>query len=259
LKHKRALVTGASSGIGREFALQLAAAGYSITGVARREDKLQQLVRELPGDKHEYLLADLSVDDDVKAVAETLAKQHFDLLVNNAGYSNFDPFYKSELTLQQNILGVNCGAVVTLAHAFLNQSLAGDALINVGSIVSYLPTPTQPMYSASKAFIAAFSECLWMEHKDRGVYVMGLCPGITQTGFISAATGGEADGEALPAALTQTTGEVVAEALAALKKRKKSIVVTGWINRAMMLMPRFLTRHRLIKVLAVVGDPDRAL
>ncbi len=148
---------------------------------------------------------------------------------------------------------------MTLAHTFLQKSRKGDALVNLGSIVSFLPTPVQPMYSASKAFIAAFSECLWVEHRERGVYVMGLCPGVTQTEFISGATGGDADGQTLPDIFVQTTEQVVLTALAALDKRKKAIVVTGWINKLMMLMPRFMTRHRLIKTLAVIGDPDNAL
>jgi short-subunit dehydrogenase len=259
MQSRRVLVTGASSGIGREFARQLALQGYSVTGVARREDKLRELISELPGDQHRFLVADLSQDTGVRAVADTLAQEHFNLLVNNAGYSVFEPFYQSELALQQNILSVNCGAVVTLAHAFLQQAQRGDALINLASVVSYLPTPAQPMYSASKAFVASLSECLWVEQKERGVYVMGLCPGVTETEFISTASGGAADGGNLPSALTQTVEAVVTEALVALEKRGKAIVVTGRANRAMMWLPRMLSRHRLIKILAVAGDPKRML
>lgn len=259
MEKKFALVTGASSGIGREFAVQLASRGYSIMGVARREDRLQALMNELSGSGHCYLVADLASTEGVQAVADELKNQHYHLLVNNAGYSVFQSFYESELEQQQKILAVNCGALMALAHTFLNQAHSGDALINLGSIVSFLPTPVQPMYSASKAFIASLSECLWQEQRARGVYVMGLCPGITQTEFISGATSGQADGQTLPAAMMQTTEQVVTEALTELGRRRKAIVVTGRINRLMMLMPRFLSRHRLIKLLAVIGDPDRAL
>ncbi|MCB1690433.1 MAG: SDR family NAD(P)-dependent oxidoreductase [Halioglobus sp.] len=259
MQSRRALITGASSGIGRAFARQLALQGYSITGVARREDKLRELMGELPGDQHRYLVADLSHDAGVQSVTEALAQDRFHLLVNNAGYSVFEPFSQSELALQQNILNVNCAAVVTLAHAFLQQAQRGDALINLASVVSYLPTPAQPMYSASKAFVASLSECLWVEQKERGVYVMGLCPGVTATEFISTASGGAADGSNLPSAVTQSAEEVVAEALVALNKRRKAIVVTGRANRAMLWMPRLLSRHRLISILAVAGDPKRML
>lgn len=256
---KRALVTGASSGIGREFAQQLAGQGYAVTVVARRQDRLRELINTLPGEGHEILPADLSSSQGLDSLLSYINSERIHLLINNAGYSVLEPFYLSELITQQNILDVNCRAVVTLAHAFLRQAERGDVLINVASIVSYLPTPAQPMYSASKAFLAAFSECLWSEQQPRGVYVMALCPGVTRTEFIATATGGESDGETLPAAFIQTTDDVVKEALTALKKRRKAIVVTGRMNRLMMLMPRLLSRHRLIKVLAVMGDPERAL
>ncbi len=98
------------------------------------------------------------------------------------------------------------------------------------------------------------------EQRKRGVYVMALCPGVTRTEFISTATGGESDGESLPPVLVQTADEVVAEAMAALAKRKKPMIVTGLPNRLMVaLMPRVLTRFALLKTMAVVGDPERAL
>ena len=256
---KRAVVTGASSGIGREFAIQLAARGYRVTGVARREERLQELLNALPGEGHGYLVAELSRPAGVAAVADSLAAEHCDLLVNNAGYSCFESFHESALESQDDMLSVNCRAVMALAHAFLRQSRQGDALINVSSIVAFLPTPAQPMYCASKAFIASLSECLWAEHRKRGVYVMGLCPGITATEFILTATGGESDGTTLPASMIQTSSEVVGEAMRALEKRGKATIVTGRTNRLMMLMPRLLSRHRLLKTLSVIGDPEKAM
>ncbi|MEM0953059.1 MAG: SDR family NAD(P)-dependent oxidoreductase [Pseudomonadota bacterium] len=257
---KRALITGASSGIGEEFARQLARRGWATTLVARRESRLKDISLTLPGEGHAYLVADLSSASDTRIVAEYMAGERCHLLINNAGYSVFTPFYASSVVDQQDMLAVNCGAMLTLAHQFLKQAESGDALINLSSIVGFLPTPAQPVYSASKAFIAAFSECLWEEHRQRGVYVMGLCPGITATEFITTASGGESDGQTLPAALTQTSEQVVAEALAALHARKKPIIVTGWINRIMVaLMPRLMSRFRLLKTLAVMGDPEKAL
>lgn len=256
---KHALVTGASSGIGHEFARQLAKQGYTVTAVARREQRLQELVHMLPGSGHSHRCVDLSSADELSALCTSVRKGAFCLLINNAGSSVLQSFSESELAVQQSLLHTNVAAVVDLSHAFLQSATAGDALINLASVVSYLPTPAQPMYSASKAFIASFSECLWEEQRHKGVYVMGLCPGVTKTEFITTATGGESDGNALPPALVQTSEEVVDEALRALHKRNKAIVVTGTVNRLMMLMPRLLTRHRLMKVLAVIGDPDNAL
>lgn len=259
MEKKRALITGASSGIGREFAVQLASSGFAVTGIARREDRLRELIDELPGEGHRYRVADLSNQAGLQLALDELQRERINLLVNNAGLSVFEPFYESDLDQQHRILSVNCDSLMQLAHSFLRQSEHGDALINLSSIVAFLPTPAQPMYSASKAFIASFSECLWEEHRERGVYVMGLCPGVTQTEFIESASGGESDGQTLPAVLIQSTEAVVTEALQALADRKKAIIVTGWINRILLLMPRLLTRHRLLKVLAVIGDPERAL
>ncbi len=257
---QRALVTGASAGIGEAFARQLAAQGYAVTVAARRESKLTALVESLPGDGHRIVVADLGTEAGIAAVAEALGSERHQLLVNNAGYSVLKPFADSTLEEQQAILDVNCTAVVALAHHFLAQARSGDALINVASAVAVLPTPAQAMYSASKAFLASFSECLWDEQRKRGIYVMALCPGVTRTEFISTATGGESDGESLPPVLVQTADEVVSEAMAALAKRKKPRIVTGLPNRLMVaLMPRLLTRFALLKTMAVVGDPERAL
>lgn len=254
-----ALVTGASSGIGLQFCRVLAEQGYAVSCVARREDRLRTLVASLPGEGHDYLVADLAQPADVEQVAARFARDHVQLLINNAGFSALEPFADSPLALQEKILDVNCSALVALAHAFLQHARPGDAIINLASVVAYLPTPAQPMYSASKAFIASFSECLWEEQRHRGVYVMGLCPGMTESEFISTATGGESTGENLPSAVVQTAEAVVGEAMRALQKRKKAIVISGRVNRWMCQLPRFLTRHRLIRILAVMGDPERAL
>ena len=259
MSRPRALVTGASSGIGYEFARQLATAGYSVIGVARSEDKLQTLVNELDGDGHEYLVADLSSAAGQQAVCDKIGEQHLDLLVNNAGLTSFDPFYSSPAEKQHALFAVDCESVVKLSHAFLKQSHTGDALVNVSSVVGFLPTPAQAIYSGSKAFSIAFSECLHEEHRKRGVYVMALCPGLTRTEFITNATGGEADGSNMPESMFQSTEAVVSEAMQGLKRRGKAVLVTGWVNRLMLLLPRVLTRHRLLKILAVMGDPEKQL
>lgn len=260
MARQRTVVTGASSGIGRDFALQLAERGYRVTAVARREAQLQSLVAEMPGRGHDYVVADLTRKTGVAAVTENMGESHCHLLINNAGFGKLEPFYESKLAAQQDMLSLNCGAVMALSHSFLNQAADGDALINVSSVVSVLPTPSQPVYSASKAFVTSFSECLWEEQRDRGVYVMALCPGITATEFIQTATDGESDGQNLPAALSQTGAEVVSEALVALDKRREPIVVTGRANRVMTsLLPRMMTRFRLLRTMAVMGDPDKVL
>lgn len=256
----RALVTGASAGLGAEFARQLAARGYVITLVARREDRLRELLGRLAGSGHDFIAADLGNVEECEQVARRLTVDSYDLLINNAGYSIFEPFHSAPWVRQRAMLAVNCEALLHLAHSFLSGARPGDALINLASVVAFLPTPAQPVYSASKAFVASLSECLWQEQRQRGVYVMGLCPGVTRTEFIATASGGEADEEALPSLMLQDAEEVVADALRALDERKRPLVVTGWANRMMLaLLPRVLSRFRLLRLLARAGDPSRAL
>ncbi len=256
----RALVTGASAGLGAEFALQLAVRGYALTLVARREDRLRELLGLLAGNGHDYIAADLGSTEGCEQVARRLTSESYDLLINNAGYSSFEPFHSDSWRSQHAMLAVNCGALLHLAHSFLAGARPGDALVNLASVVAFLPTPAQPVYSASKAFVASLSECLWHEQRERGVYVMGLCPGVTRTEFIATASGGEANDEALPSLMVQDAEEVVAEALRALDQRKRPLVVTGRANRMMLaLVPRVFSRFGLLRLLARVGDPKRAL
>ncbi|QFU77241.1 SDR family NAD(P)-dependent oxidoreductase [Halioglobus maricola] len=254
-----AMVTGASSGIGWAFATRLAEEGYAVCAVARREDRLEQLVGHLPGAGHSYLAADLANDEDLAAVGAELSTGAYQLLVNNAGLSVMEPFGEAPLAAEQNLLNVNINAVVALAHAFLAHGAEGDALVNVGSVVSYLPTPAMAAYSGSKAFITTFSECLWSQQRERGVYVMALCPGMTETEFISAATEGESDFSSLPDAMVQSPEEVVSEALQALDRRRDAVVVTGRSNRLLSQLPRLMSRSRLIRLMSKMGDPEDRL
>ena len=115
------------------------------------------------------------------------------------------------------------------------------------------------MYSATKAFLAPFSESLWIEHESRDVFVMALCPGLTHTEFVATATDGQSEAGHVPDFFFQSSEEVVRTAVRELHRRKKPVVVTGWINKIMMLMPRFLTRYRLIRVLTVMAEPEEGL
>ena len=116
--------------------MQLAAQGYTVVAVARREDRLKELLTVLSGDGHSYLVADLGSQAGVQSVMEAMQGERVNLLVNNAGLSVLEPFYESSLSTQQNILSVNCESLMKLAHTFLRQSERGDALINLSSIVA---------------------------------------------------------------------------------------------------------------------------
>jgi short-subunit dehydrogenase len=235
---RKAMVTGASEGIGREFALALAKNGYEIVAAARNEQKLRSLVEEL-GQGHAYRVADLSTVDGQKRLSEELDREHFDLLVNNAGAGLLGAFQETSLDRTLAMMHLNCDAVVMLAHAFLRKAREGDALINVSSGVAFLPMANLSVYCATKAFVTSFSESLWYEQKRRGVFVMGLCPGITSTNFQINSGGRNED---LPKGMSQTATEVVEAALKALGERNAPTVATNMKNAFFTTFVRSMPR-----------------
>ena len=244
---KNALVTGASGGIGFVFAQALAREGYAVTAVARREEKLRELVQSLPGAGHTYQVCDLSDSAAVERLAAHVEETHYDLLVNNAGAGHYASFEDTPLVKMQEIMRLNCDALLRLSHAFLVRAERGDALVNVASILSMLPYPPANVYAATKAFVLSLSESLWYENKSRGVYVLALCPGVTESGFHTAA-GGTAH-EKPSTWLTQTAEEVVAETMHALHHRKNPVLITGWKNRLGLFFTRLLTHKKIVKLM----------
>ena len=245
---KNVLITGASEGIGRAFAQRLAVEGYAVTAVARNEGRLQDLLTELGTDRHDYQVADLATGEGVAAVTAILAGKHFHLLINNAGFGIFGAFYKTKLTKLESMMRLNCDALVALSHAFLQRAEKGDTLINVSSALAFMPMPSGGTYAATKAFVTSFTESLWYEQKERGIYVMGLCPGLTATHFHDRAGGDETNRP--PAAITQTPEEVVETAMQALAARGKPTVVSGIKNKLATNLTRMLPRKGIVKMMA---------
>ncbi len=233
-------MTGASAGIGRAFATALAAAGYSVTAVARREDRLADLVAEL-GPGHDHLAADLATAGGLQTTADRLAREPYTLLVNNAGAAVHGGFAETSLQDSLAVLDLNCRAVVTLAHAFLARARPGSALVNVSSTLGFTPKPGLGVYSATKAFVTSFSETLWHEQKARGVHVLALCPGVTTTESQHAGD--------VPSWLVQTPGEVAARALRALDDRQGPTVVSGRPNAVFTAVAGLLPRRTAVSLL----------
>ena len=184
-RDKTALVTGASSGLGREFARALAERGTNTLLVARSEDKLRRLADELSGlhgVRSEAVAADLSDPRAPAAIAERAveASGGVDVLVNNAGVGSYGAFthHRGAEELRREI-AVNVGAVTELTHALLPQMLdrRDGAIINVASTAAFQPDPYMAVYGASKAFVLSFSEALWGEVSPHGVKILALCPG----------------------------------------------------------------------------------
>ncbi len=225
-----ALITGASAGLGAEFARQLAARDVALTLVARRRDALEAVAASLPVEV-EIIAADLTTDagiDDV--VARLAAEPAIDLLVNNAGFGAYGPFAELEVDRQAAMIDLNVGTLTTLAHAAVTaqQARGNGGIINVGSTAGFQPDPFGAVYGATKAYVRSFTEALYEELDGSGVHAMLLAPGFTETEFQQVA-GVAAD--ALPTAARMTAEPVVSAALADFA-RGRVVCVPGGANKA---------------------------
>jgi len=210
-----ALVTGASAGLGLEFAWQLATARHDVVLVARDGDRLTRLAGQLEaaaGVRAEVLVADLSDRDDLERVAERLRRptRPVGLLVNNAGFGLAQRFVGGDLAREETGLDVMVRAVLVLSHAAAGAMVerGRGAILNVASIAALMASGT---YSANKAWVRAFTEGLTVELKGTGVTATALCPGFVRTEFHQR---GAIDMSALPEIAWLNAEDVVAQALA---------------------------------------------
>jgi uncharacterized protein len=236
-----AVVTGASSGIGLEFARQLATRGNDLVLVARREGRLQALAGELERDwgiSTRVVAADLSNEEGVARV-EGVIRSTPDLvmLVNNAGFGVDGPFVDGELDDQIKMVDVHVLAPVQLTRAALPAMLAchTGAVINVSSISAFVPGPTSVTYSSTKAYLNNFTSALFMEYRGSGVKFQALCPGFTVTEFHDKLEGFPRS--RLPSFMWMSAVDVVRQSLEALDGGSV-IFIPGWINRAIALAAR---------------------
>jgi len=244
---KKALITGASSGIGKEFAIQLANE-YDVTLVARNEQNLKELKDNLDGD-HRYMVADLSISDGVQKIENEILNKNYNLLINNAGYAIYEPFVDVPLHVHENILALNINALMRLSYIFLKNAKQGNALINVSSALSRVTFPGGASYAGSKGFVTVFTESLWYEFKDKGIYVMALLPGATKTNFHKVAIKNESKSPAA-ARMAYTPDVVVKEAIEALKNRKKASLISGPRYRRMIgIMNKIVKREKMITIM----------
>lgn len=242
-----ALVTGGTAGIGAAFAAQLAREGSDLVLVARTPDRLASQVSALAqryGIRVDTIAADLSTSDGLGQVEARLAdpERPIDLLVNNAGFGLGASFLHSSLEAEDGMLAVNVRAVMRLTHTVLPIMVArgSGGIINVSSIAGFLPTETGASYSASKAWVTAFTESLAILVRNSGVEVTALCPGFTRTEFHQRA--GARD--EIPERMWLQADEVVAAALRD-HRRGVTISVPGAQYKATMLGARLLPRGLL--------------
>ena len=234
------LITGASSGLGEEYARQLAGSCNQMILIARREDLLVQLASDLkslyPHLDVLHFAVDL-VDREARTNFIQLLEDHGarpDLIVNNAGMGDFGEFAESEWSTLEQMLELNINALTHLTHALLPHMCKnnfGD-ILNVSSLASVLPIPDFAVYAASKAYVTSFSEAIRMELKDYNVNVLAVCPGPVHTGFGKVAMRGEEKNKIPGSEFFYTPKEqVVSESVDALIKRRARIY-PGWKTAA---------------------------
>ncbi|PYQ03205.1 MAG: hypothetical protein DMF83_21780 [Acidobacteria bacterium] len=248
LAERRALVTGASSGIGEAFARALARRGARLILVARRADRLSALARELGGsDQADFVALDLARPDAGAALEVELGRRgvEVDLLVNNAGVGltgRFDELPRERLLA---MVDLNARAVVELTRRFLPGMIERKrgGVINVVSTSAFQPVPFFAVYAASKAFVLSFTESLAGELQGTGVVVQALCPGLTESEFHHVAGTDRVPFTRTPAMRAEDVAERSLDALAKGKLR----VIPGWrdrmLLRAQSLVPRAVVRR----------------
>ena len=230
------LVTGASSGLGEQFARQLAAQGSNLVLVARSADRLTALADELRA-MHRVAVtavpADLSRTEQASRVTEHAAGIQVDVLVNNAGFGTYGDFAGLDPGREHAEVMVNAVAAVDLARAVLPGMLARGrgGIITVASAIAFQPSPHQAVYGATKAFALAFSEALWAETRGTGVRILALCPGPVATGFL-ASLGDQAAASSIIYRRTADPADVVRAGL------------RGFDHDAMTITPGLRTRVR---------------
>jgi len=245
---RRALVTGASAGIGAAFAERLSQQGYDVILVARNRQRLEALAQRLhssAGTQVEVLPADLTDPTELRVVERVVGDTELDLLVNNAGFGTFGRFAELDVDREEEEVRLNVVALVRLTRAALPGMTArhAGAIIQVSSMAAFQPGPYNATYCATKAYVNSFTEALYEELRGTGVQVQALCPGFTRTEFQQRA---KVDVSRVPSFAWMGPEAVVDASLAALG-RGDLVCVPGFANRLVStvasVVPRSLTRR----------------
>ena len=235
-QNKTILITGASSGIGLEFANQLNEFGAKLIITARNKDKLNELAENYqgatvtPGDLSDKTFP-FQLYNEIQSKGLDV-----DILINNAGFGSIGKLLKSDLDTYEKMVQVNITALTQLCHLFISDMVekGNGGIINVASVAAFQPVPYMNVYSATKAYVKSFSLALHEEYKDKGIVVLAVCPGYTKTNFQNAANmSSDAVG------IKMLPEDVVRQSLIA-HKNENNLVINGIINKIMAHSNRFL-------------------
>ncbi len=249
-----ALITGATAGIGRAFAYELASRGMNLVLVARDQGRLEALAQSLADDfkiTAEVLVADLTNRLAIDEVSCRAAADDIELVVNNAGFGIRQEFVGGDLSAEQELLDVLVTSVMRITHAALPGMVERNrgGVLNVSSVASWLASGT---YSAAKAWVTTFSESLATQLKDSQVHVMALCPGFTRTEFHTRA---QMDIDTIPNWMWLEVREVVKTALSDFQA-SRPVSVPGVQYKALGLAAQYLPRP-LVRVISVMQGRRR--
>jgi uncharacterized protein len=258
-KNKVAIVTGASSGIGEVYARKLAAQGSHVVLVARSKNKLDALAKEIHrqyGIQAYALACDLSQADAPRQLEEQIAELGLsvDVLINNAGFATYGRFEEADPQREQEEIMLNTAALVDLTHRFLPEMLRrGDGVIvNVASMAAFMPTAYSAVYGATKAFVLSFTEALWAETYKRGVRVLALCPGATDTGFFDVLGSKQMSG-----GRKLSTPEKVVQAGFQGIDNGRNYTIEGRTNYISAQLLRVFSRRRVALMMERMSNPNR--
>ena len=263
-----ALITGASAGIGREIALQLAPLAGTLVLVARRTDRLESVRTELleinPTLRVFCQTVDLAAPAQVDALCRFLRDEALDLdfLINNAGFGDVGTFERSEWPTIEKMLQVNVVALTSLCHQLipLLRHHRPGAILNVSSVASFLPVPNLTVYAATKAYVSSFSEGLRAELRGTGISVTHLCPGPVKTEFQAvAARAGQPEHQHAPDFFTVPVEQVARVALRAVSRDHARAIPGFWMSLMpflLALLPMFLLRIFLASRTRPEGRPS---
>ena len=242
------LITGASAGLGAEFARQCAARGEALVLVARRRDRLEALRSETGGDVH-VIAADLAEAGAAESLMAQVAAEGLAVatLVNNAGFGGGGAFARQSLDRQREMIDLNVRTLTLLCHLALGPMIdrGKGAILNVASTAAFQPGPGSAVYFATKAYVLSFTEALHQERQGTGIKVSALCPGPTATEF------GEVAGYQGPA-LKRFKGNAAGVVKAGLDglDRNQAIVIPGFANKAGAQASRLLPRSAVRRIIA---------
>jgi short-subunit dehydrogenase len=224
------LITGASSGLGADYARELAKRGFKIILVARRKDKLTDIADEIKRKfnvETEIIVADLANEDDRKKVVDRIdSGKDVEVLINNAGFGIRGRFFHNPIEKYQELMLVHNTAPVEFTHAAITYMIENKrgVVINMSSLASIIKSPRSGVYCGSKTFLNKFSEILQDEVKEFGIKLQSLCPGMTISEFHSVRDYVGWDRSRVPKRLWMTSKEVVAISLKSLQKSEVTII-----------------------------------